>query len=221
MKSIIVCATTKLNPSKTLLGSLKDDSTNIEWILDNKKPLTNVYNEALQRHCKSYTHIFFIHDDVILRQRLSDISFNDFTVIGLAGTKQATIKSPFLWHLTANREHHLGAVAHTTTQGNYYITSFGEFNKQAVLIDGVFIGIDLVKWNQNPVYFDQNIPTAFHFYDLCFSLDCNLKKIKVGVVDFPITHASPGLSKGFEEWKKGEQYCLQKYSKFLNKTLTA
>ncbi|NBP16537.1 hypothetical protein EBU95_19470 [bacterium] len=201
-------------------SKLYNKTNAVGFIPSNKDPLPKIYNQQLDKYKDHFDHIFFIHDDVILRQHLSEIDFNGFTVVGLAGANNIKIKSPFLWHLMGDRQGHLGAVAHATAN-NYYITSFGQFNRRAVLIDGVFIGIDLNKWKENPVYFDENIPTPFHFYDLCFSLDCSLKKIPVGVVDFPITHASPGLNKGFEEWQKGERYCLDKYKKFAGKTLSA
>lgn len=188
---------------------------------NNTSSLTSSYNEMLKHaDINNYNQLFLVHDDIELRQNLSDFDFNGFTVAGLAGANNVTIKSPFLWHLSAPREGHLGAVAHGDGK-DYIITSFGPFNRKAVLVDGVFIAIDMVKWRDNPVYFDENIPTPYHFYDISFSLDCNLKKVSVGVVDFPITHRSPGLNKGFEEWKVGESYILNKYSKYLNKTLQA
>lgn len=193
----------------------------IKVTTNNTRKLTTTYNEMLEHAVRrNHKQLFLMHDDIELRQNLTEFDFNGFTVAGLAGANNVTIKSPFMWHLTSPRENQLGAVAHGDNK-NYMITSFGRFNQRAVLVDGVFIAIDMVKWKENPVYFDENIPTGFHFYDLCFSLDCNLKKVSVGVVDFPITHKSPGLNKGFDVWKMGEDYCLTKYSKYLNKTLLA
>lgn len=223
MTKLIVVVTPHNRREETLIDktSQKYFDGNVIFFTQNKESLAGCYNRILKEYTGKVDLIYFIHHDVILRQHINDIDFKDFTVVGLAGTKKARIASPFLWHLTADRTEHLGAVAHLAPDHNYYITSFGSFNQQAVLIDGVFIGVNMNKWRHNPVWFDENIPTPFHFYDLCFSLDCNLKKHKVGVIDYPITHASPGLNKGFEEWKKGEEYVLAKYQQYQGKTLQA
>ena len=61
---------------------------------------------------------------------------------------------------------------------------------------------------------------GFHFYDLMFSLDCSINKLKVGVGDIPIIHNSPGLRSVTVDWKQGQKYFLEKYNKYANKTLT-
>ncbi len=53
-----------------------------------------------------------------------------------------------------------------------------------------------------------------------FSMDCCLNKVKVGVGDIPIIHASPGLRDMSEEWKSGQKYFLEKYKNYQGKTLT-
>lgn len=234
-KQLIVSVTAKQNKEVTTLW--KNLTTNnlcgnsqtvdIKFIEGNTRKLTMVYNDLLvYAKQQGYSHVFFIHDDVELRQNISSLDFNNYAVVGLAGSNNITVKSPFMWHLVSEPIDRLGAVAHTIngnsdSNSNYQITSFGTFNKPAVLIDGVFIGIDMAKWVLKPVWFDEKIPSFFHFYDLVFSFDCNLNGLRVGVVDFPITHKSPGLNKDFEIWGQGEKYTLTKYSKYIGKKIVA
>lgn len=189
----------------------------------NTDSLAKVYNKSIARakndNCDA---IVFVHDDVIIN--CNDVSkriqqyLEKFDVFGLAGTNQITIKEPVLWHLMSERKHHLGCVAHTHGE-QYFYTSFGPIPGRAILIDGVFMAVNLHKLPDS-VRFDESNPAKFHFYDLMFSLDCSLNKVKVGVGDIPIIHASPGLREMSDEWKNGQKYFLTKYNKYINKTLT-
>jgi hypothetical protein len=88
-----------------------------------------------------------------------------------------------------------------------------------VLVDGVFL---IVNLNELPpqVMFDVKNPANFHFYDLIFSMDCCLNKIRVGIGDVPIIHGSSGLRQMTSEWVAGQEYFLTKYKQFVGKTLT-
>ena len=194
------------------------------YVLNNKEPLTKVYNKILKESYNEKVDILiFVHDDVYINCRDFILRVKDaaqkYTVFGLAGTSSLTIKEPALWHLMGTRETLKGCVAHGLTKENYVYTSFGPLNEQVLMIDGVFIGINLNTLPKN-ITFDENIPSRFHYYDLVFSFDCSLDKLKVGVVDIPIIHNSPGLRDMNQEWKDGQAYFLKKYEKFKGKTLT-
>jgi hypothetical protein len=190
--------------------------------------LTKQYNKFLKEEDSSNTDLYdviiFCHDDIkINTMDFRKLTNNPYTVFGLAGTNTCTFKKPFLWHLVSDRQTQLGAVAHFADDkhDDYWITSFGLLNKQAVLIDGVFIGVNLKKWSKNKVWFDEKIPSNYHFYDLAFSLDNNFAKNKVGVIDFPIIHCSHGLNSIEDpEWNKGQNYMFEKYNKYEGNTLT-
>ena len=191
---------------------------------DNKQPLSLLYNQAIDSSRNDNADIIiFVHDDVYIN--CSDfirrvIKYTQmYTVFGLAGTEKATIKEPALWHLMGGRENLRGCVAHGLYTTEYGYTSFGHLPARALLIDGVFIGVNL-KTLPESIRFDENIPSKFHYYDLCFSLDCSLNKVVVGVGDIPIVHKSPGLSGVSAEWIAGQQYFLSKYKKYENKVLT-
>ena len=191
---------------------------------DNKRSLTSVYNEAITKLKEENIKLaIFVHDDVYIncfdfKFRIRSLA-EKYAVYGLAGTKAITIKEPVLWHLMSERQNLRGCVAHGKDSASYIYTSFGPLPDNVVMIDGVLIGVNLDALPEN-VRFDESIPSKFHFYDLIFSLDCSLNKVKVGVGDVPIIHNSPGLQKMSEEWLSGQKYFLKKYEKFKNKQLT-
>jgi len=189
--------------------------------------LAKMYNKFLREEDLSndslYDVVVFCHDDIkINTMDFRPLTSNPYTVFGLAGANTCTFKKPFLWHIASPRESQLGAVAHFAgSSEDYWITSFGLLNKPAVLIDGVFIGINLKKWRENKVWFDENNPSNFHFYDLSFALDNSFAKNRVGVIDFPIIHCSHGLeSLDDTEWNKGQDYMFEKYKKYDGSTIT-
>lgn len=224
-----IVASQKSNFKDTLLYSsmCKNaiDFTQVIFYGNNTRSLPVVYNEGIE-YCKKndVDYVVLVHDDVFINcfdfsYRINSTRYNSFDIIGVAGNTQITVKEPVLWHLMAGKENLRGCVAHGKDCTEYIYTTFGPLPGRAMLIDGVFIGINLSKLPNN-VRFDENIPSKFHFYDLCFSLDCNLAKLKVGVVDIPIIHNSPGLRSMSDDWMQGQKYFLQKYGNYYNKTLT-
>lgn len=206
-----------------IFKSIRKLPVNMTWAVENKTSLTKLYNEQIVKaRADNIEYLICVHDDVSINcgdlfQRIK--TFGEmYTVFGLAGTVSVTIKEPVLWHLISDRKSIRGCVAHGNTN-EYTYTSFGSLPSKVVMIDGVFICINIKKLPEY-VKFDENCPARFHFYDLMFSLDCSINKVPVGVGDVPIIHQSPGLKNMSDEWKQGQAYFLNKYNKFLNKTLT-
>ena len=197
---------------------------NVIFFANNKHSLAEIYNEGIDICNITHTKIaIFVHDDVYINcgdfeRRIRQYA-EMFDVYGLAGNTAITIKEPVLWHLRSGRENLRGCVAHGLDETQYAYTSFGPLPSKVVIFDGVFMGINLEKL-PGTVRFDEKNPAKFHFYDLMFSLDCRINRLKVGVGDVPIIHNSPGLRNVTDEWKQGQQYFLEKYNKYANKTLT-
>lgn len=195
----------------------------IDFYWRNKLSLSIVYNIALKKaRADQVDALVLLHDDVIInchdiRERIEKY-LKIYDVFGVAGNSAPTIRSPVLWHLMSERDKLRGCVAHGNDSW-YDYTSFGPLPAPVILIDGVFIAINLNKVPES-VQFDEANPAKFHFYDLNFSMDCSLNKVRVGVGDVPIIHSSPGLANISAEWRAGEDYFLKKYEKYLNKTLT-
>jgi hypothetical protein len=190
---------------------------NLVAYINNKRPLSVVYNEALRFHY-NYKNTpeaaIFVHDDVWLehdpRPKLEKL-FKEFDIVGVAGCSKAEIKSPALWHLMGGgfQGGHLhGAVGHSHGKQKH-VTGFGPFPQRVVMIDGVFMAFN--REAMAKARFDENCPSAFHMYDLNLCASALEKGLKIGVGDIMITHESPGLREWTEDWKAGEKYYLETY----------
>jgi hypothetical protein len=208
---------------KTLLSESVEKltgSVELHEIKRNTKSICAVYNDFIDKNtdCQDDTAIVFVHDDVYINCRdlhsKIEEGFKTYDVLGVAGTLNAQIKEPCLWHIMGEKQYHRGAAAHPINKepGSlepYYITSFGPMPSRALLIDGVFMAVkpSVLKKTR----FDETNPARFHYYDLDFSLECNKNQFKIGVWDIPIIHMSPGLTNPDEEWKKGQDWFMNKW----------
>jgi hypothetical protein len=183
---------------------------------NNRDSLQKCYNEFLDDANNNGVDIAcFVHDDVYIncndfKERIINSAYK-YQVFGLAGATNCKIKEPALWHLMSERKDQRGCVAHGNEK-EYMYTSFGPIPSRALLIDGVLIGIN-VKEIPDTLKFDESYPSRFHYYDLDFSLECNRNKIKIGVVDIPIIHQSPGLTDPSKEFFEGQKYFINKWKK--------
>jgi hypothetical protein len=216
---IQLISATKGNLQTTLLHNSVGFIHPVAFSENNTDPLPVVYNDAIDDFQQTTEWLVFVHDDVIIEapealERQLDVLGHDFDVVGCAGTREAKLQEPALWHLMGDRLQHRGAVAHLSdSTGKKFMTSFGSYPDRVILIDGVFMAVKTEVFNK--VRFDTTNPASFHFYDLSFSFDCHIAGFKVGVGDITITHASPGLREFSEDWKKGERWFLDKYRKLL------
>lgn len=182
----------------------------------NTKSLQVCYNKFINDARENNVDIaVMIHDDVYINTRdlysIISKAADQYTVFGLAGATSCKIGSPALWHLMSKREDQRGCVAHGNEK-SYMYTSFGPIPSRCLVIDGVFIGINIKELPEN-VKFDESYPSKFHYYDLDFSLECNRNSVKIGVVDIPIIHQSPGLTKPDKEFYSGQEYFINKWKK--------
>jgi GT2 family glycosyltransferase len=217
--NIFYFSATKGSRKETLLA--KNHSTYNSFIFkeNNIESLPKVYNKAIDFAIQeNYDAIVLCHDDVIIESdlgyRLPSI-MQDFDVIGVAGTTECKLQEPALWHIMgggfgSGRLH--GAVAHGNEK-NKAMTVFGPYPKRVLLLDGVFLCIKREAFTK--VRFDETNPARFHFYDLDYSLSCHKEKLKLGVSDILITHASPGLREFTAEFNEGQKWFLEKWKSKL------
>jgi len=179
-------------------------------VYDNMHGLPKVYNSFLQNVKFNNSILLFVHDDV----ELEDISMIDklqsskFKVTGLAGCRQVDNNKPPAWHMMSNRADYVGEVAHSNDQ-NVWTTVFGPTNSRALLIDGLFIAVDVSSVAAKNVYFDEDF--QFHHYDLSFCLRCNKEKISVGVAPIRVVHHGLGDSVNTPEWVNSAILFSKKY----------
>ena len=186
-----------------------------------KMGLCEYYNECLDKYAKDNEYMVFVHDDVEFINM--DLSYQikegmrDFDVLGIAGCRNPQIKDLNLWHLMAPKHELCGFAGHTCSEtGNeLYVTSFGASPARVAMIDGVVSVVKCEKILKSNTRFDENY--KFHHYDMDFSIQCNLNKLKIGVYPILINHSSPGLKEFTDEWKRSNEYFKEKWTKTLQK----
>ena len=170
-----------------------------------------MYNTCLQDPAYKNHILLFLHDDVVLEDIfLAEKVINSpYSVTGLAGTRSADLKKAPAWYIMSEKADWVGEVAHTK-DNKTWTTCFGETDSRALLLDGLFLAVDVNVVNKAGVAFDEDFD--FHHYDITFCLDCNKKKIKVGVQPIRVVHCSLGRSVNTPEWRTSAIKFSKKYS---------
>ena len=185
--------------------------------LNNTKSLASVYNKHITDENKDKI-LVFVHDDALiedlfLTEKLNE-AIQEFDIVGVAGIKpNITLKEPALWHLMGNKEQYSGAVAHFLPNENTkrFMTNFGLTPERTILLDGVFLAVNVENIIKTELKFDETNPARFHFYDLDFCLSANRLGIKYGTWPIWLTHKSYGLTKPDPEFMEGQSWFLQKH----------
>lgn len=184
----------------------------------NTEGLAKIYNKAIKDPENYNKILLFVHDDCVIEDAFLVEKLNEaleqFDIIGLAGMKAPiNLKPPCLWHLMGDRTNGSGSVGHFDKEGvTRWMTTFGPAPQRVILLDGVFIAINTKKIFDKQLFFDEQNPAKFHFYDLNLSLDANKRGLKLSTWPIWVTHRSHGLEKPTEDWLKGQDYFLQKYT---------
>ena len=199
MKKILIVSCTKdiSKKEETVLYSSYDgyleDIADIEFVNGNNG-LPVAYNKFIDNTELQdvYDFVCFVHDDVYIddlkiRHKIYE---SNYDITGVAGGSELTLKQPCLWHIICSRDSHSGAVAHPTTWG-LHVTAFGPFPKRCLVLDGLFLCVNLKRANEAGWRFNENY--TFHHYDLSSCIDANNKKLKLGTSDIHLVHMSPGL----------------------------
>jgi hypothetical protein len=213
----IVCATplslAEFNEkSKLALFLDKTEYKNYTIVDNNTTSLSKVYNSFITEENKG-KNIIFIHDDVLIEDLFFteklDIAFEKYEVIGLAGSKKVDLTKPAAWHLMSAREDMVGEVGHSH-QGKTWTTVFGPTNSRALVLDGLFIGVNVSRLLKTNTRFDEDFD--FHHYDISFCLKANQNKLKMGVAPIKVTHFGLGDSMNTPEWNSSAAKFNLKYN---------
>jgi len=186
----------------------KTNLLNSTYVIENNtEPLTKVYNKFLTEEFKSNC-VIFIHDDVLIDDLFAlekiQLAFEKYDIIGLAGTKSCNINSEMCaWHLMSESSNYVGEVAHYAKDRKVWTTVFGPSDSRALLLDGLFIGVNVEKAIETGLKWDENF--SFHHYDISFCLRANNLKIKAGVFPLRAVHYGLGDSMLTEEWEKSNE----------------
>jgi GT2 family glycosyltransferase len=183
---------------------------------DNTQGLPSLYNEAIEHAANNPAVLVFVHDDV----HLSDFywgnhvtrALNYFDVVGLAGNKRRLPKQAS-WHflntdlLRDEPEYLSGIVGHGNGFPVDVISAYGEAGQECKLLDGLFLAVNSETLIKHQLRFDPQFD--FHFYDMDFCRQVELKGLKMGTCYASLIHESPG---GFgQAWQNAYQKYLLKY----------
>jgi len=179
-------------------------------VKDNKRGLPELYNEFLYNDKHKNDILLFVHDDVELEDAflVEKLLNSPYDVTGLAGATTVDLSKPPAWHLMSERSAHVGEVAHTS-ENRVWTTCFGPTNSRALIMDGLFLAVDVEATTCKGAKFDEDF--TFHHYDITFCLDCNSKKVKCGVLPIRVVHHGLGDSMNTLEWNTSAQRFIQKY----------
>lgn len=211
-----VCATPlspkKFEESQFNLFLDKFGYKNYTIIHSNKEGLPRVYNKFITEEYKD-KKVIFIHDDVLIEdlfwQEKLNIAFEKYDIVGLAGSKKIDQSKPPAWHLMSERNDMVGEVAHAH-EGKIWTTVFGPTDSRALVLDGLFIAVDVHKLLSTDTKFDEDFD--FHHYDISFCLRANNNKLKMGVTPIRVIHFGLGDSMNTPEWNSSAARFKLKYN---------
>lgn len=164
------------------------------FIEHNRAGLPQCYNAVLDELGGTDRIVVFVHSDVVL----SDISTLEkietamgwFNIVGLVGSAHfdPNLKTTsYAWPVWP-REFLSGAVEQPLGNGTTTWLSFGPAPRRCIIMDGVFLAIDMLKIGK--VRFDPRF--TFHLYDLDFCLAAHQAQLTMGTTNVHIHHASLG-----------------------------
>ena len=202
MKLLLVSCTKKSKSEfdETPLGKSLSKHKDIKSLIyyNNSTGLSECYNKAIkQAKQEKYDTIILVHDDVyltdiFLKEKLEK-AFQQYDIVGIAGSSEFKLKQPIVWH-NSSRDSWAGAAEHSLKDGNdsdnTYWTFFGPTPKKCIVIDGVFIAINLNKIKNDTILFDEQF--TFHFYDLDMCINAYKLGFVTGVTNIHMTHMSHG-----------------------------
>jgi hypothetical protein len=182
-------------------------------VYENKEGLPKVYNSFINNENKN-KYLIFVHDDVLIEDLFFEekisLAFQKYDIIGLAGAKKCVLNSKMpAWHLMCKREDMVGEVSHSKDK-NCWTSVFGPTDSRSLVIDGLFIGVNVDKCLATNTFFDESF--SFHHYDISFCLNANKNKLKIGVFPLKVTHFGLGDSMMTKEWQDSSNIFKQKYT---------
>lgn len=224
----LVCATrapanefmelASLGKSLTAHNALFDDFE-LQLFAENKKGLPIIYNEAIEYAKRDPAILVFIHDDLHLRDYfwIENIreAVQHFDIVGLAGNVRR-VPGQVAWifvNLDAPQEEILagnlsGAVGDGVGRFGTRIVSYGPAKRECKLLDGLFLAADSETLINSGLRFDENF--KFHFYDLDFCRQAELKNLRMGTWPISVIHDSRGAF-ATPSWWEGLHKYQEKY----------
>lgn len=225
MKVRLVCATrfssdeffkkSALGQSFTLYKPLMSD-LEIYVFPNNTQGLPDVYNEAIEHAATDPAILVFAHDDVHLndfywcRHLVEGLKL--FDIVGPAGNKRRAPRQASWYFLDADDpkadfQYLSGIVGHGSGFPVKTVAVFGEVEQECKLLDGLLMAVKSSTLIKHQLRFDPQF--KFHFYDMDFCRQAELKGLKMGTCRISVIHESNG---NFDHsWKQVYRQYLLKY----------
>jgi GT2 family glycosyltransferase len=162
--------------------------------------------------------LIFIHDDVHICDFFWPHTILDamkrYDVVGIAGNKRRIPKQPswafidrqFTWDAPENLS---GAVGNGPGFPPQNISFFGPPDQEVKLLDGVLLAVDSNTLYSTGLRFDRRF--SFHFYDLDFCRQAEVRKLTMGTCPISLIHESSGQF-GTPEWESEYAEYLRKWT---------
>lgn len=191
------------------------------FIENNVSTLAEIYNNHLNETTSDY--IIFCHDDISIEdsqlpekidKAIGDES--EYAICGLAGNQKCKVQDKNLWHLMGDKGSMSGAVAHYSGKDytECFMTNFGVTPKRCILLDGLFLAVNVKKIKEVGLTFDEECPAKWNFYDLNFCMKAHELGLKMTSWPIWVVHKSHGLDDiNQEDWNKGNEYFKNKWIK--------
>jgi len=214
----------KMNLSKSGMSSV-----DIHTFTENKRGLTEVYNEFIDNHGNEYDYIAFVHDDLWI----NDVMFFDkivsasrtFGIIGCCGGKGweplDDRSRPMIWTHAARNCGASGFMVHAAPKEfngqiaeydfdgrSIFATNYGNSPSRVLTIDGSFMCFTKSAIGVG-VRFDTRF--RFHFYDMDMCFTAFVKNVSVGTAPLTLTHESLGYSVMQPEYMESQRKFLDKW----------
>ncbi len=185
---------------------------------ENAQGLPVVYNQAIAEAERDPAVLLFIHDDVHICDFFWPHTILDamkcYDVVGIAGNKRRIPKQPswafidrqFTWDASENLS---GAVGNGDGFPPQHISFFGPSDQEVKLLDGVLLAVDSNTLYSTDLRFDRRF--SFHFYDLDFCRQAEVRKLTMGTCSVSLIHESSGQF-GTPGWESEYAEYLRKWT---------
>jgi GT2 family glycosyltransferase len=184
---------------------------------NNALGLPTIYNQAIQFAQQNPAILVFSHDDVWLSdffwsERIRE-ALERFDVVGLAGNTRRSPRQPSWAFVTPEGkwdepQYLSGTVGHGQGFPCGNLSWFGPSGQACKLLDGLMLIADSAKLVESGLRFDERF--MFHFYDMDFCRQAELKRLSMGTWPISVVHESSGNFSS-PSWREGYVQYLQKY----------
>jgi hypothetical protein len=191
--------------------------TEIRLFANNRQGLPRLYNEAIREAASDPATLIFIHDDVHLCDFFWPahvaMGLRAFDVIGLAGNVRRVPRQPGWAYLDDRftkdtRANLSGIVAHGDGIPPRRVSIYGPPGQQVKLLDGVLLAVHSETLLSKEIQFDERFD--FHFYDMDFCRQAELKQLRLGTWTISIVHESNGAFET-DAWRAAYSRYLEKW----------